>query len=206
MSPRARFERLAVEKQDTILEAAAIEFAAAGFKGASLNKIIERTGFSKGAVYYYFDDKGDLYDAVVERALAKMIEWMGDVFFEDFEKDSFWTDLERWSLSLIGFLINHPGLARILRHLYSSLESQPQSRTVQVVFHSCREWTIALVERGQKVGTIRKDLPKDLLVETLLAVGMVSDRWVLYHLEAMNAEPAETARLITDLFRRIASP
>ncbi len=206
MSPRTRFQRLAVEKQETLLEAAAVEFAAAGFDRASLNKIIEKTGFSKGAVYYYFDDKADLYDAVVERALNKMIDWMGGILLEEFSEDTFWQELERFSRSLLGYLVNHPGLAQILRYLYSSLETHPDSRTVQTVLSSCKEWTKALVERGQELGVVRHDLPNELLVETLLAVGMVSDRWVLYHLEEMNAEPNETARLISDLFRRIAAP
>ena len=32
-----------------------------GFENASLNRIIKKAGISKGAMYYYFDDKMDLY-------------------------------------------------------------------------------------------------------------------------------------------------
>ena len=59
--PRPRFEKLPVEKQEQILEAAAKEFTAHGYDGASLNRILEEAGISKGAAYYYFDDKADLY-------------------------------------------------------------------------------------------------------------------------------------------------
>jgi AcrR family transcriptional regulator len=43
------------------LEAAAKEFVAHGFEAASLNRILDDAGISKGAAYYYFDDKTDLY-------------------------------------------------------------------------------------------------------------------------------------------------
>jgi hypothetical protein len=35
---------------------------------------------------------------------------------------------------------------------------------------------------------------------------LVNDRWVLYHVEEMKAEPDATGRLMTDRFRRIAAP
>ena len=41
--------------------AALDEFAAHGFHDASLNRIIEAAGISKGSMYYYFDGKEDLF-------------------------------------------------------------------------------------------------------------------------------------------------
>ncbi len=59
--PRPRFNKLAPEKRERIMEAAAKEFAAYGYEGASLNRILEQAEVSKGAAYYYFDDKADLF-------------------------------------------------------------------------------------------------------------------------------------------------
>ena len=47
--PRPRFNKLSAEKRECILEAAAKEFAAHGYDGASLNRILDETGISKGA-------------------------------------------------------------------------------------------------------------------------------------------------------------
>ena len=63
--PRPRFENLPLAKRRRILETAALEFATRGFDAASLNRIIRSARISKGAAYYYFDDKADLYTAVV---------------------------------------------------------------------------------------------------------------------------------------------
>src|SRR5258708_31869284 len=63
--PFERFEKLAPAKRERILEVAAQEFAAKGFEGASVNRILERAQMSKGAAYYYFADKADLFGAAV---------------------------------------------------------------------------------------------------------------------------------------------
>ncbi len=63
--PRPRFNKLPEEKRERILEAAAKEFVAHGYEGASLNQILAEAGISKGAAYYYFDDKADVYATAV---------------------------------------------------------------------------------------------------------------------------------------------
>ena len=47
------------------MEAAAQEFAAYGFGDASVNRILETVQMSKGAAYYYFEDKLDLFFTVI---------------------------------------------------------------------------------------------------------------------------------------------
>ena len=79
MSPRPRYQKLPEEKRRTILEAAAVEFGKHGFENASLNKIIARAGISKGATYYYFDDKADLYMTTI---LYYSQQLMGEISFD----------------------------------------------------------------------------------------------------------------------------
>ena len=73
--PRPRFKKLAADKRAAIIEAAGVEFAAHGFQGASLNAIIAAAGISKGAFYYYFDDKADLFATVIEYATEVTLRW-----------------------------------------------------------------------------------------------------------------------------------
>ena len=72
--PRPRFNNLDADKQASILNAAFEAFSEHGFEDASYNLIIERAGISKGAMYYYFDDKEDLYSTVVRRELGDLME------------------------------------------------------------------------------------------------------------------------------------
>ena len=94
--PRPRFERLDSEKREHILEVAAREFVSHGYRGASLNHIIESLGLSKGSFYYYFDDKADLFATVVQSAWEALLQgWTPDVTTLD--RDSFWRYLETFA-------------------------------------------------------------------------------------------------------------
>lgn len=59
-----------------ILEAAADEFAQHGYAGARLERIVERTGLTKGAVYFHFRSKLDLAKALLEERYGN---WPGIV-------------------------------------------------------------------------------------------------------------------------------
>src|SRR5439155_119983 len=76
---RSRIAR--VERRDArqeLLRAAADVFAERGFRDASIDEVAERAGYSKGAVYWHFASKGDLFFALVEehvdRPTREMIE------------------------------------------------------------------------------------------------------------------------------------
>ena len=60
----------------SILEAAAVEFDQHGYAGARLERIVERTGLTKGAVYFHFRSKLDLAKALV---VEKYGNWPGIV-------------------------------------------------------------------------------------------------------------------------------
>ena len=74
---RPRFAKLAPEQQQAILRAALEEFAAHGFHDASLNRVIEAAGISKGSMYYYFDGKEDLYAYVTRTELERLFAGLG---------------------------------------------------------------------------------------------------------------------------------
>lgn len=59
---------------ELILDCAREEFMEHGFRGASLNGIIRKTGYTKGAFYYYFESKEALFDALVRSTSDGIIE------------------------------------------------------------------------------------------------------------------------------------
>ena len=69
-------ERLrdADRSQATILAAARDEFAEHGLGGARMDRIAERAGLNKRLIYYYFDDKEKLFEAVLEQAYLDIRE------------------------------------------------------------------------------------------------------------------------------------
>ncbi len=56
-----------------ILDAAEVEFAVTGLSGARTEAIAAQTGVTKAMIYYYFQSKEELYQAVLERCLVGML-------------------------------------------------------------------------------------------------------------------------------------
>lgn len=63
--PKQTFLNLPAEKREQIVSAAVEEFAANGLENASTNRIIAKSGISKGSFYQYFEDKHDVFDYLV---------------------------------------------------------------------------------------------------------------------------------------------
>lgn len=57
--------RIRQKNEQLILSAAEEEFARHGFKGATMNSIAQRAGLPKANVHYYFNNKLELYAAVL---------------------------------------------------------------------------------------------------------------------------------------------
>jgi AcrR family transcriptional regulator len=69
-------ERLrdADRSQNTILNAARDEFAEHGLGGARMDRIATRAGLNKRLIYYYFEDKEKLFQAVLEQVYRHIRE------------------------------------------------------------------------------------------------------------------------------------
>jgi len=64
--PRTRIQR---EKRELILEAALEVFSANGFRGSTIDQIAEAAGMSKPNLLYYFRNKEDIHETLMERLL-----------------------------------------------------------------------------------------------------------------------------------------
>ncbi len=81
MAKGARARRKA-ERPGEILEAAFEEFAQRGFAATRLEDIAERAGVTRGAVYFYFENKEEVFVAMV-RELSRPLHAEIEVFLAD---------------------------------------------------------------------------------------------------------------------------
>ena len=70
MSPHVKAPE---ETRSRILHVAMEEIHMNGFQGASLNKIVEKAGVTKGALFHHFKGKSELGYAVVDEVISKEI-------------------------------------------------------------------------------------------------------------------------------------
>lgn len=60
------------QTRQALLRAAARLFGERGYQATSVDDVAEAAGFSKGALYYNFDSKEELFDALVEASIGAM--------------------------------------------------------------------------------------------------------------------------------------
>jgi AcrR family transcriptional regulator len=77
------------QTRERLLDAAERAFAAEGFGGASLDRIAEAAGFTRGAVYSNFADKADLFVAVLDRRLDRRHAEVADAMLAARDPDAF---------------------------------------------------------------------------------------------------------------------
>lgn len=71
------------ETREKLIKSAKTEFLDKGYAKASLRKICANAGVTTGALYFFFEDKEDIFGAIVEKPLAELLEIVNAHFLED---------------------------------------------------------------------------------------------------------------------------
>jgi len=203
--PHPRFQKLAPERRDALLAAASAEFAAHGFKAASMNRIIEQSGLSKGSTYYYFEGKEDLFFTVLEGAMDKVMGLVGDWDTWNVSGDT-WGALEEFARRMLKCFVADPQMSALLRAM-PQLSEPLTSEALAKMYERFDGFVVGLIEHGQRRGDVRQDLPFELLLRLLMTLFEALDRWMLAHLDELDDDRVdELASLVVDLTRRVAAP
>ena len=205
--PFARFDKLSSQKRERILGVAAQEFARYGYEDASINRILEQAQMSKGAAYYYFEDKVDLFCTVVEYCSERLRIIDQEVDIAALTVEAFWpTFAELHRLPLLRSF-EQPWLFAALRAA-GQLSSVALAREpLATLARQLRTWAMSIVKRGQAVGAIRTDLSNDLIFAWLHALDSASDHWLLAHWQQLDREAiARISDQTVDAMRRALAP
>lgn len=207
MSPRPRFESLSAERRRTILQAAGTEFAERGFNSASYNRIIQRSGVSKGAMYYYFDDKQDLYLTVLRDAEQRATAAIGPLGGYD-DAHSFWDALADLYQRVTVFFASEPVPAGLIKSAYAG-GPVPDAAYGEFIERTSKQFEEVLAD-GVALGAVRSDMPLDLLLSVTMATGEAMDRWALRNLDRLNelgpSAIANVAERLIDMHVRLVAP
>jgi AcrR family transcriptional regulator len=204
--PRPRFHKLPPEQQQEILRAALEEFAAHGFNGASLNRIIDAAGISKGSMYYYFDGKEDLYAYVASVELGRLFAAAGPFPIPTARApDAFWSALSDDYLRIVGALASSPQVAALARGLVTASANPALERAQKEMEAAVLPWFQKALVAGQRARAVRKDLPLDFLIALVFGMGQAMDTWFLTQ-QLDEKALRKLVPLFLGIFRRALSP
>lgn len=202
--PRSRFSRLDPGQQQAILRAAVDEFAAHGFRDASLNRVIDAAGVSKGSMYYYFDGKADLYAHVTAVELGRLFEELGPFPVPVDDPDGFWSAIEGYYLDLMTALTGSPQLLALIRG-WLAASADPALRQAQhELERTLLPWLERAITTGQGIGAVRTDLPSGLLLAVVVGMGQAMDTWLMTRRD--GAPLPEVVGALVGMMRRALAP
>lgn len=186
--PYPRFAKLPAEKRANLLDAAAREFSARGFGDASINRILESAHMSKGAAYYYFEDKTDLFLAVVEHCSQSLHLIDETVAPEELDAASFWPTFAELHRQPLLRSYEQPWLFGALKAAGRLPEEARAQGPLARLAEDLMSYVLAFIHRGQALGIIRDDLPDELLFAWLQGLDRASDDWLLAHWSELDRE------------------
>jgi AcrR family transcriptional regulator len=204
--PRPRFRKLLPGQRAAILRAALDEFAAHGFSAASLNQIIDAAGISKGSMYYYFDDKEELYAHVARGELGRLFESAGPFPVPTpRDPDAFWSTLEDYYRRIMIALASSPKLAALARDWLLASASPRLQQAQKEMEGALIPWFEQALAAGRRARAVRKDVPPKLLIAVVFGMGQAMDTWLLTQ-ELDTAKVRKQVRMFIGMIRRALAP
>jgi TetR/AcrR family acrAB operon transcriptional repressor len=106
-----RTKEEAAATRDSILDAAEKLFVEQGVSRTTLQHIASAAGVTRGAIYWHFDDKGALFNAMMERATLPLEAELQVLDRE--ESDDPLADLRNYVLAVLRRTVDDPGARRV---------------------------------------------------------------------------------------------
>jgi len=117
--PYKRFSDLNEGKKSLILKTALNIFSENSFEVASINMISKEAKLSAGALYYYFENKKDLFNTTLDYMSREFLQDVGvlNVFFE---KNGYWQGIKMLVHKRLELGIKNPDYMRLFQRILLS--------------------------------------------------------------------------------------
>ncbi len=158
MEPVSRKKPL--ETRERILDAAEEVFNAKGVSRTTLNEIAEAAGVTRGAIYWHFKNKVELFEAMVARVrgpIKELVEKTADKNTED--------PLEQLSVgheNLMQGVIDNPHFRKVLNILFHKCEFTDEDDGIVIQQKEWQTYCNNMIEHTLINAQARKQLPVDL--------------------------------------------
>ena len=156
------------ERRDGIVDAAERVFLEKGLDAATMDEIADAAELSKGALYLHFTGKDELYIAVVSRFMCGLRDGLVEATAG---AESGIDELRCILTTQVRFASDRPDLFRLgMSWLLTKVPIDYSTETFAQHLARVRAnigRTVAAIERGQRDGTVRADLPPLLTARQL---------------------------------------
>jgi len=189
--PHSRFYKLEIEKKNLIIRTALTEFSSKDFDQASINQISKKAGLSAGNLYYYFENKEDLYMTVVEFVMNELSMELGD-FSSALHEGPFWENIKFWVLKRLKLSLRDKEVGYFINKLFEYNTSK-EINAIELKFkENIRNQFREIFNLGVEKGAIRSDLPLDFLYTMHLNLVLTTNQWIAANWDQFESDDIES--------------
>lgn len=153
---------LRARRQEQILDAAALGFAAHGYAGLDVEKLAATIGVGKGTVYRYFPTKEALFLATIDRRMRALI---ASIDAEVASASTPMARIERGVYAFLGHLDAHPDLVELIVHERAVFKDRRKPTFLQ--YHEANEAPWSSVFRQLVRDGEMRDVPVARFLDTM---------------------------------------
>jgi TetR/AcrR family transcriptional regulator, acrAB operon repressor len=158
----------ALETRSRILDTAEEIFQKNGVSSTSLDHIARAAGVTRGAIYWHFKNKADLFDALMQRVSLPLEDMAGGAADETEDPLGF---VRTCALRVIERVTKDPQCQRMQEICHYKVEYVDEMAQLRTRHIECCSQSLALVERGMR-NAAKKGLLAPAVNPKLAAVGL----------------------------------
>ncbi len=183
------------ELKEKIMKASLLLFEKYGFHGVSVKEIVEASGTSKGGFYHHFQSKDELLFTIHDAFITYVLNKANNAILT-YQRPTLQLNAIIHSFVKV-FDLYKPHISVFyqesiyLKEPFDQLIKKKRDEFKNILFH--------VIEKGQKMGEIRKELPVEITGMSIL--GMVNWTYKWYKQDGPKSIE-EIAKIFTDIILR----
>lgn len=161
----------ALETRNAILDAAEVVFQERGVSQTSLGEIAAAAGVTRGAIYWHFANKADLFDAMVQRVFGELEAKLAE--FQETSRENPVDLLRELAFHFLERVANDPSYFRMIEISWHKCEYVGEMAAIRDSHLECGNRYLSISEEAFRLARERGHLPASVDPH-FAAVGMMS--------------------------------
>ncbi|MFI8684631.1 TetR/AcrR family transcriptional regulator [Rossellomorea sp. NPDC077527] len=180
MSPKVSQEHKE-QRRSNLLQAARDVFIEHGYENTTMKHVMEKAGVSRGGLYQYFENKEDLFEALIEAEQVEVIEGSVQAMLK--QQGSYWDVLLMSFLGESKKATNEmDALAPSkLEYFITGRNDERKKEHARKRFAQAYQMTVNIIEEGVKAGEFSPRFDPEVMAKAIISHidGMAMDHAIL---------------------------
>lgn len=165
-----RIVKEAEERKNEILDVAERLFGTKGFDHTSTNDILAEVGIARGTLYYHFQSKEEILDAVIDRMIGRMLAKAKSLV-----RQKEIPVLQRLTLAIRAVQISDSCGDALMEQIHRPQNALMHQKIQERLLAGMNPLLTGLIEEGVAAGICHTDYPAEVVEMTFLYANTVFD-------------------------------